>query len=127
MAPWLANTETIAMLLSRVIVLVVLAWALLYGIGRLSDYIQQEPPKFETHWGGLGRGLGGWTINKSLATLLLVALLLVAFVGFAFHATTSVPGTTMATASTPPTTQEVKPAAAGPAEKSTATNTAAAK
>ncbi len=30
---------------------------------------RQEPPQIETHWGGLGGGLGGWRISASLAYL----------------------------------------------------------
>lgn len=41
-------------------------------------------PTFESHWGGLGRGLGGWSVNWTLV-LSLIALVLtcsVAAIGF---------------------------------------------
>lgn len=31
---------------------------------------KDEPPRFQSHWGGFGGGLGGWQMSRSLAYLL---------------------------------------------------------
>jgi hypothetical protein len=50
---------------------------------RLIAAMELERPGLETSWGGLGGSLGGWSISKSLAWLIVNVLLLVVFVALA--------------------------------------------
>jgi len=42
-------------------------------------------PRFESHWGGLGRGLGGWTMNGTMVLSILALLSFGGFVGLAIQ------------------------------------------
>lgn len=47
-------------------ILLLIVVYLLMGFSRRA---RQDPPHIETHWGGLGGGLGGWRVSASLAYL----------------------------------------------------------
>ena len=34
--------------------------------------VREDPPSVDTHWGGIGGGLGGWRISPSLAYLIAI-------------------------------------------------------
>jgi hypothetical protein len=65
---WAAARDTPALVYAPVIaaILLMIVAYLLMGFAR---HAQQEPPHVETHWGGLGGGLGGWRVSASLAYL----------------------------------------------------------
>jgi hypothetical protein len=35
---------------------------------------RQEPPRIDTHWGGFGGGLGGWTISRAIIYLIVAVV-----------------------------------------------------
>ena len=51
--------------------------------------LEKEPPRFQSHWGGLGGGFGGWTANCSLVLAFFSLLILVAFVAIALSVTSA--------------------------------------
>jgi hypothetical protein len=64
-------------------ILVVLAAALGVLLTVLLRALRTEPPRFESYWGGLGRGLGGWSVNTSLVLSVLTLMAFVAFLAVA--------------------------------------------
>ena len=79
-----------------------------------------EAPRVETHWGGLGGGLGGWRISASLAYLVAAIAFGAMFTAFStrwlFHIETrkdepaSVTHQADTLAKAPPATQPTRPA-----------------
>ena len=43
------------------------------------------PPRFESHWGGIGGGLTGWQMSPALSYLLVLGVVAVLFTAFMFH------------------------------------------
>ncbi len=81
---WVLQVELFGPLAIKILVLGILGYALIGQMRRLHGLT--EPPRFESHWGGLGRGLGGWRINFSFVHALLAALLVLGFLGFSLFA-----------------------------------------
>jgi hypothetical protein len=50
---------------------------------RLLTTMEQERPGVDTSWGGLGGSLGGWSVSKSLAWLIVNIFVLVVFLALA--------------------------------------------
>jgi hypothetical protein len=46
------------------------------------SHARNDPPRLETHWGGLGGGLGGWRMSASLGYLLAMLAFGAMFTGF---------------------------------------------
>src|SRR5580658_7387744 len=70
---------------AKIIVLVVLG---LWGwqcFQKLDASLDAHPPGVETSWGGLGGSLGGWSMSKSLAWLLMTLVTFVLFAGVALQ------------------------------------------
>jgi hypothetical protein len=62
--------------------LIFLGFLLYHLIRGLTDLSSQgEVPAFESYWGGIGRGMGGWSINHMMLLSLLTLLILVMFGG----------------------------------------------
>lgn len=51
------------------------AWCLVFVSLLVMVFGRHKPPRFDFHWGSLGRGLGGWEVSWSLV-LAVVALVL---------------------------------------------------
>jgi hypothetical protein len=66
-------------------VLSTLALTLCFLVIRLVKLMEKDIPSFESHWGGLGGGLGGWSANGSLTLCFFVILVLLAFVGVSWQ------------------------------------------
>lgn len=47
----------------------ILLLIVIYLLTGFARHARQNPPHIETHWGGLGGGLGGWRVSASLAYL----------------------------------------------------------
>lgn len=74
-----------------VAVAVLAALAILLGFLVFALFVRmgEESPGFESNWGGLGGGLGGWTANGALTLCFFVVLVLVAFVGVFWQVSSS--------------------------------------
>ncbi len=57
--------------LPRAILLVVFATASITTFVRAMELLANEPLEIQGHWGGLGGGLGGWRLSRSVVMLLL--------------------------------------------------------
>jgi hypothetical protein len=81
---------------------------------RLSAALDVEQPGIETSWGGLGGSLGGWSMSKSLAWLLVTLLTLTLFAVVALQLSSGLPAVI---------SSEAKAAAAEPAKSPAANST----
>lgn len=86
--------------------LITLALGTTYFLFLFAQRLEQGgPPEIETHWGGIGGGLGGWRMSRSLGYLL-VAMALAALFSFfllRFDATGPTPRPPEKTGATTPT------------------------
>jgi hypothetical protein len=92
----------------------VLLFMLIRELLRLSR--DKECPEFESNWGGLGRGLGGWRVNNMMVVVLFTLLILLMFGGVVYKL---IPETSAAGGTSSATAGEPKPADAKPAELKT--------
>ncbi len=53
-----------------------------------------EFPSFESSWGGLGRGLGGWSVNRMMVIAVLTFIVLLVFGSVSFELLTNEVGPT---------------------------------
>jgi hypothetical protein len=68
------------------------AGSLLFALGAglflllfIADVRRGGSPRIESHWGGIGGGLGGWRLSRSLSYLLVAACCAVVFCAFIFQ------------------------------------------
>jgi hypothetical protein len=67
------------------VILIFLGYILFKLVSELIRLSREEDfPRFESNWGGLGRGLGGWSVNRTMVVgvLALLALMLFGSVSF---------------------------------------------
>ena len=74
----------------------------------------EDTPRIETHWGGLGSGLGGWTISASFVYLAVALIAMVLLTATATVWPKVIPPSTSAAAADKPATPT--PGAAGKTE-----------
>jgi hypothetical protein len=55
---------------------------------------EHEFPSFESTWGGLGRGLGGWSMNRMMVIAVLTFIVLLIFGSVSFELLTNEGGST---------------------------------
>jgi hypothetical protein len=70
---------------AKLFVLIVLGFWGRRSFQKLGTALDEQPPGIETSWGGLGGSLGGWSMSKSLAWLLITLLTVVLFAGVALQ------------------------------------------
>lgn len=78
MAPYIALSV-------KIVVLIVLGIWGRHCLKQLTAALDIQPPGVETSWGGLGGSLGGWSMSKSLAWLLVTLLTMVLFAALALQ------------------------------------------
>ena len=69
----------------EVIALGVLGYFAIYCLRQLRTTMDQKGPSIETSWGGLGGGMGGWTVSKSLVWFVTTLASIILFGALAFH------------------------------------------
>jgi hypothetical protein len=120
-------------------VLSTLALVLGFLVIRLAKLVEKDIPSFESHWGGLGGGLGGWSANGSLTLCFFALLVLMAFVGVFWqvnsklgekpgeapkNSATEPPGLNGGTSKTQPSSSVANPASLGSDTREPAVSTA---
>lgn len=67
------------------VILIFLGYILLKLVTELIRLSRDEDfPAFESNWGGLGRGLGGWSVNRMMVIGILALLTLFLFGSFSY-------------------------------------------
>ncbi len=75
------------------LILIFLGFILVTLIGELLSLIgdKGEFPAFESSWGGLGRGLGGWSVNRTMVIGCVTLVVLLIFGSVSFELLTNAP------------------------------------
>lgn len=68
------------------LVLVMATITLLIAVQTLSSVAQSDGVAFDSHWGGLGGGLGGWRLSKTATLMLLLLVFASATIAVALYA-----------------------------------------
>ena len=78
------------------LILIFLGFILVNLIGELLSLTRDkgEFPAFESTWGGLGRGLGGWSMNRPMVIGLVTLVVLLIFGSVSFELLTNAPSLT---------------------------------
>lgn len=67
-SPWALLRDRPAAVAAPLVALILL-YLVIFMLWGFARHAQKDPPQIETHWGGLGGGLGGWRVSASLAYL----------------------------------------------------------
>jgi hypothetical protein len=107
---WVATVLGLLILIFLGIILINLIGELLSLIGDKGEF-----PAFESTWGGLGRGLGGWSVNRTMVISLVTLVVLVIFGSVSFELVSNPPRLNSTSEANKPETD--KKAACPPEEK----------
>ena len=93
------------------------AWIVVVGMIVYCALKKFVHPAFESHWGGIGRGLGGWSISWTLVLSLIALVLTCTVAGIGFQIVSSL-------LQTPSKPDNIVAGSKTPPKSSTATTTA---